>query len=96
MSGTVQPRSLSAALIAAAYIAAAATRVGASDPRSEPASTEREFRHGASELFWVPTLEQGVEMARATGRPLFVMGYSLVQDGSTYTKLGEEFAACVF
>jgi hypothetical protein len=61
-----------------------------------PARAEPGFRHGPAEVFWVPTLEQGLEMARATGRPLLVMGYSLVQDGSTYTKLGEEFAACVF
>src|SRR6185503_15207977 len=41
---------------------------------------------GADELFWVPTLEQALEMARATGRPLFLMGYSLVDNGTTYTK----------
>jgi hypothetical protein len=51
---------------------------------------------GADELFWVPTLEQGLAMAGATGRPLFLMGYSLVPDGSTYTKLREDFCSGVF
>jgi len=51
---------------------------------------------GADELFWVPTLEQGLAMAQATGRPLFLMGYSLVPDGSTYTKLGADYCTGVF
>jgi hypothetical protein len=51
---------------------------------------------GADELYWVPTLEQGLEMAQATGRPLFLMGYSLVGDGTTYTKLGDTFCKGVF
>jgi len=51
---------------------------------------------GADELFWVPTLEQGLAMAKATGRPLFLMGYSLVPDGSTYTKLSEDYCTGVF
>ena len=51
---------------------------------------------GADELFWVPTLEQGLAMAKATGRPLFLMGYSLVPDGTTYTKLREDFCSGVF
>ena len=51
---------------------------------------------GADELFWVPTLERGLAMASATGRPLFLMGYSLVPDGSTYTKLREDFCSGVF
>jgi hypothetical protein len=51
---------------------------------------------GADELFWVPTLEQALDMAKATGRPLFLMGYSLVGDGSTYTKFGDEFCTGVF
>jgi hypothetical protein len=51
---------------------------------------------GADELFWVPTLEQGLAMAKATGRPLFLMGYSLVPDGSTYTKLREDYCTGVF
>jgi len=52
--------------------------------------------HGPSEVFWVPTLEQGLAMARATGRPLFLMGYSLVPNGTTYTKLGDEYCTGVF
>jgi hypothetical protein len=51
---------------------------------------------GADELFWVPTLEQGLEMAKVTGRPLFLMGYSLVDNKSTYTKFGPEYCSSVF
>lgn len=51
---------------------------------------------GADELFWVPTLEQALEMGKVTGRPLFLMGYSLVPNGSTYTKLGEDYCSGVF
>ncbi len=51
---------------------------------------------GADELFWTPTLEQALEMARATGRPIFMMGYSLVNERSTYTKLGPEYCSSVF
>lgn len=51
---------------------------------------------GADELFWVPTLEQALEMGKATGRPLFLMGYSLVPNGSTYTKLGADYCSGVF
>jgi hypothetical protein len=51
---------------------------------------------GADELFWVPTLEQALEMAQATGKPLFLMGYSLVGDGSTYTKIADDFCTGVF
>jgi hypothetical protein len=51
---------------------------------------------GADELFWVPTLEQALEMSGATGRPMFLMGYSLVDNKSTYTKFGPEFCSSVF
>jgi hypothetical protein len=51
---------------------------------------------GADELFWVPTLEQGLEMAKATERPVFLMGYSLVDNKSTYTKFGPEYCSSVF
>ena len=51
---------------------------------------------GADELFWVPTLEQGLAMAKVTGRPLFLMGYSLVDNKSTYTKFGPEYCSSVF
>ena len=50
----------------------------------------------ADELFWTPTLEQAVAMAEANGVPIFVMGYSLVGDKSTYTKFGEDCASSVF
>ena len=51
---------------------------------------------GADELYWVPTLEQALDMASATGRPLFLMGYSLVGNGSTYTKIDSEYCTGVF
>ena len=51
---------------------------------------------GADELFWVPTLEQALEMAQATGRPLFAMGYSLVGNGTTYTKIDSDYCTGVF
>ena len=50
----------------------------------------------ADELFWTPTLEQSIEMATANKIPIFVMGYSLVGDRSTYTKFGEDCASTVF
>ena len=51
---------------------------------------------GADELFWAPTLEQAREMAAATGRPIFLMGYSLVGDGSTYTKASDDACTGVY
>jgi len=60
------------------------------------AAAETHVVRGADELFWVPTLEQGLLMAEATGRPLFLMGYSLVPNGSTYTKLGADYCSGVF
>ena len=51
---------------------------------------------GADELYWTPTLEQALEMSAATGRPIFLMGYSLVGDGSTYTKLGPDYCTGVY
>lgn len=51
---------------------------------------------GSAELFWVPTLDQAVEMARATGKPIFSMGYSLVPDGTTYTRADEGCPRNVF
>lgn len=51
---------------------------------------------GADELYWVPTLEQATAMAAATGRPIFLMGYSLVGDGTTYTKLSDAACAGVY
>jgi hypothetical protein len=51
---------------------------------------------GADEIFWVPTLEQALEMSEVTGKPVFLMGYSLVGDGSTYTKVAEDYCSGVF
>jgi hypothetical protein len=51
---------------------------------------------GADELFWVPTLEQALEMSAATGRPIFLMGYSLVGDGTTYTKTSDDACSGVY
>ena len=59
-------------------------------------AAESHVVRGADELLWVPTLEQGLAMAEATGRPLFLMGYSLVPDGSTYTKLAADYCSGVF
>lgn len=50
----------------------------------------------ADELFWVPTLEQAIQMARANEVPIFAMGYSLVEDRSTYTKFGQDCSSAVF
>ena len=66
-----------------------ATGLRADDDVSVPA-------RGADELFWVPTLEQAEEMAAATGRPIFLMGYSLVGDGSTYTKASDDACTGVY
>jgi hypothetical protein len=60
------------------------------------AAAESDVVRGADELFWVPTLEQSLEMAKATGRPLFLMGYSLVGDGSTYLKVADDYCTGVF
>ena len=41
---------------------------------------------GADELFWVPTMEQALEMARETGRPIFMLFYTCVGETSeTYS-----------
>jgi hypothetical protein len=50
----------------------------------------------SSDLFWVPTVDQAVEMAAATGKPIFSMGYSLVPDGTTYTQKGDTCPKSVF
>ena len=50
----------------------------------------------SSDVFWVPTIDQAVEMAKATGKPIFSMGYSLVPDGTTYTQKGESCPKSVF
>lgn len=55
-----------------------------------------EMVRAADELFWTPTLEQAVAMASANDVPIFVMGYSLVNERSTYTKFGEDCASAVF
>ena len=60
------------------------------------AADEPEISRGPDQLFWVPTLEQALEMSKATGRPLFLMGYSLVGDGSTYTKVADDYCTGVF
>ena len=41
---------------------------------------------GSDELFWVPTLEQALQMARHTGRPIFLTHYTCVGEASaTYS-----------
>jgi len=69
--------------------------VGLLCPSPVPAEEPAQVR-GADELFWVPTLEQALDMSRSTGRPLFLMGYSLVPDGTTYTKIAEDYCSGVF
>jgi len=43
----------------------------------------------ADELFWVPTMEQALQQAKATGRPIFMLFYTCVgkqnEDTATYT-----------
>lgn len=72
-------------------LCAAATALSVRLGAEEPAAVR-----GADELFWVPTLEQALEMSAATGRPIFLMGYSLVPDGSTYTKLDADYCTGVY
>ncbi|MBW3622753.1 MAG: hypothetical protein KY468_05010 [Armatimonadetes bacterium] len=39
----------------------------------------------SDELFWVPTIEQALEMASATGRPIFMVAYTCVSgESETY------------
>jgi hypothetical protein len=41
---------------------------------------------GSDELFWVPTVEQALAMAEATGRPIFLLFYTCVGETSeTYS-----------
>jgi hypothetical protein len=61
-----------------------------------PAMASEAPVRGADELYWTPTLEQALEMSAATGRPIFLMGYSLVGDGSTYSKLGPDYCTGVY
>ena len=63
---------------------------------ASPARADEGPVRGADELYWTPTLEQALEMSAATGRPIFLMGYSLVGDGSTYTKAGPEYCTGVY
>jgi len=77
----------------------AALTAGAAAPAEAPAAKQdppKEYPNAFAELFWVPTYEQALRMAEATGRPIFVMGYSLVGDGSTYTKTSDEDCRGVF
>lgn len=78
-----------------ALAALAALGVGGSLGGAETDARPRAARP-ADELFWVPTLDQAVAMATANQVPVFVMGYSLVGDRSTYTKLDEDCASAVF
>jgi hypothetical protein len=54
---------------------------------------------GRDEPFWVPSMAQALAMARASGRSIFVMGYSLVGRGcpyETYRKLDREYLTDAF
>ena len=61
-----------------------------------PAAAQEQAVLESDALFWVPTIEQAVAMAKATGKPIFSMGYSLVPDGTTYTKKGDDCPKGVF
>ena len=76
----------------ASLLLVAGMLAGGSAARADGAAPAR----GADELYWVPTLEQALETARETGRPIFLMGYSLVGDGSTYTKFSDDACSGVF
>jgi hypothetical protein len=78
--------------ITAMVAALIALPVGTGAAESRPSGAVR----GADELFWVPTLDQALDAARETGKPIFVMGYSLVDERSTFTKLGNDYPQCVF
>ena len=86
-------RTLLSALVAPALLALLApATVAAGDA---PIRGDAPVR-GPDALYWTPTLEQALEMSAATGRPIFLMGYSLVGDGSTYTKLGPDYCTGVY
>ena len=76
----------------APFLVAAVFVLNAAHARADEAAPAR----GADELFWVPTLEQALEMSRDTGRPIFLMGYSLVGHGSTYTKFSDDACRGVY
>jgi hypothetical protein len=41
---------------------------------------------GADQLFWCPTVEQALERAAATGRPIFMLFYTCVDErAETYS-----------
>ena len=86
MSCTVSRGSIVAAILALTVFTAPVARA---EDHTEPV-------RGADELYWTPTLEQALEMSKATGRPIFLMGYSLVGNGSTYTKMGEDYCTGVY
>jgi hypothetical protein len=75
-------------------VALAALAAASGGTAQEPAP--KEYPNSFGELYWVPTYEQALRMAEATGRPIFLMGYSLVGDGSTYTKTSDEACRGVF
>jgi hypothetical protein len=59
----------------------AAAALALAGGRPVPAGTR-----GADELFWVPTVEQALEMAGRTGRPIFMLFYTCVGETSeTYS-----------
>ena len=67
----MRANTLAVAALAACLVTPAALRAGT---------------RGADELFWVPTLEQALEMASHTGRPIFLVHYTCVGERSpTYS-----------
>src|SRR4051812_17663426 len=90
------PRFLPALILGIALGPAVAAAAPDTRPATRPTEGAEGVVRGADELYWVPTLEQALEMSKATGRPIFLMGYSLVGDGSTYTKVGADYCTGVY
>jgi hypothetical protein len=76
------------------WLASAPVATGQADGAGPPPPSD--VARPADELFWVPTLDQARAMAQANQAPIIVMGYSLVDGRSTYTKLGEDCPSAVF
>jgi len=49
----------------------------------------RAATRGSDEVYWCPTMDQALEMAAETGKPIFLMFYTNVGEGcETYTGKG--------
>ena len=60
-------------------------------------AAEEPYIRGSDQLFWVPTLEQALQISRDTGRSILLMGYTLVDEkAATYSYKGGEQCSSVF